>query len=217
MALAGSIDRDAHDGMAFADEHAPWAWPRLPNRSHRLLSIDPVTLVRARSTNCSRPATTTSRPSGRSDSKKYGYWRGFVDSVVARYLDCGTEEAGFARLRCDTCGTEKLLTLSCKQRGICPSCDAKRAAAFAALLKDELLENVVHCLWTFTIPKMLRPYFMYRRELLGDLVRLAYETIHELMSEAAGDHKARPGVVAVPQTFGSVLNVHPHAHCIATV
>ena len=20
--------------------------------------------------------------------KKYGYWRGFVDSVVARYLDC---------------------------------------------------------------------------------------------------------------------------------
>ena len=97
-----------------------------------------------------------------------------------------------------------MLTLSCKQRGICPSCDAKRAAAFAALLKDELLENVGHCLWTFTIPKMLRPYFMYRRELLGDLVRLAYETINELLSEAAGDPKARPGVVAVPQTFGSV-------------
>ena len=79
--------------------------------------------------------------------KHYGFWRGFVDTVVARYLDCGTEEAGFARLRCDTCGVEKLLTLSCKQRGICPSCDAKRAAAFAALLKDELLENVGHCLW----------------------------------------------------------------------
>ena len=135
--------------------------------------------------------------------KHYGFWRGFVDTVVARHLDCGTEEAGFARLRCDTCGVEKLLRLSCRQRGICPSCDAKRAAAFAALLKDELLENVGHCLWTFTIPKMLRPYFMYRRELLGDLVRLAYETINELMSEAAGDDKARPGVVAVPQTFGS--------------
>ncbi len=36
------------------------------------------------------------------------------------------------------------------------------------------------------------------------------------MSEATGDHKARPGVVAVPQTFGSVLNVHPHAHCLAS-
>ena len=78
------------------------------------------------------------------------------------------------------------------------------------------MENVGHCLWTFTIPKMLRPYFIHRRELLGDLARLAYETINELLSEAAGDHKARPGVVAVPQTFGSVLNVHPHAHCLAS-
>ena len=83
--------------------------------------------------------------------RKYGFWRGFVDAVVARYLDCGVAEAGFARLKCDDCGSERLLTLSCKQRGICPSCDAKRAAAFAAFLKDELLENVGHCLWTFTL------------------------------------------------------------------
>jgi hypothetical protein len=148
--------------------------------------------------------------------KIYGRWRGFIDHVVWRYLDCGVEEAGFARLKCDSCGMEKLLTLSCKQRGICPSCDAKRAAAFAAFLKDELLENVGHCLWTFTLPKMLRPYFMRHRELLGDLARLAYETIKELMIDAVGDDKARPGVVAVPQTFGNVLNPHPHAHCLAS-
>jgi hypothetical protein len=148
--------------------------------------------------------------------KKYGRWRGFIDNVVWRFLDCGVEEAGFARLKCESCGREKLLTLSCKQRGICPSCDAKRAAAFAAFLKDELLENVGHCLWTFTLPKMLRAYFIYHRELLGDLARLAYETIKELMIEAVGNDKARPGVVAVPQTFGNVLNPHPHAHCLAS-
>ena len=144
--------------------------------------------------------------------KKYGFWRGFVDTVVARYLDCGVAEAGFARLRCDTCGVEKLLTLSCKQRGICPSCDAKRAAAFAAFLKDELIENVGHCLWTFTLPKMVRPFFMRDRELLSALARLAYETIKQLMCEAAGDAKARPGVVCVPQTFGSLLQPNPHTH-----
>jgi len=148
--------------------------------------------------------------------RKYGFWRGFVDAVVARYLDCGTVEAGFARLRCEACGVEKLLTLSCKQRGICPSCDAKRAAAFAAFLKDELLENVGHCLWTFTLPKMLRPFFMRDRELLSDLARLAYETIQQLMCEAAGDENARPGVVCVPQTFGSLLQPHPHAHCLVS-
>ena len=148
--------------------------------------------------------------------KKYGFWRGFVEAVVARYLDCGVAEAGFARLKCDDCGSERLLTLSCKQRGLCPSCDAKRAAAFAAFLKDELLSNVGHSLWTFTLPKMLRPYFMRQRELLGDLARLAYETIKELMAEAVGDPHARPGVVVVPQTLGSVVNQHPHAHCLAS-
>ena len=65
-------------------------------------------------------------------------------------------------LKCSDCGRERLLTLSCKQRGICPSCDAKRAAAFAAFLQDELLEKVGHSMWTFTIPKMLRPYFLCR-------------------------------------------------------
>ncbi len=42
--------------------------------------------------------------------KKYGYWRGFVDTVVARYLDCGVSDAGFARLKCEACGSERLLT-----------------------------------------------------------------------------------------------------------
>ncbi len=63
---------------------------------------------------------------------------------------------------------------------------------------------------------MLRPYFMRHRELLGDLARLAYETIKELMSEVVGDEHARPGVVCVPQTFGSLIQAHPHAHCLAS-
>ena len=52
---------------------------------------------------------------------------------------------------------------------------------------------------------------MRHRELLGELARLAYETIKELMLEAAGDDKARPGIVAVPQTFGSLIQ--PHLKC----
>ena len=42
---------------------------------------------------------------------------------------------------------------------------------------------------------------MRNRELLADLARLAYETINELTSDAAGDNNARPGVVVVPQTL----------------
>ena len=58
--------------------------------------------------------------------------------------------------------------------------------------------------------------FIRNRELLADLATLAYETIQQLMADAVGDENARPGVVAVPQTFGSVVNVHPHAHCLAS-
>ena len=29
--------------------------------------------------------------------KQYGFWRGFVDAVVARYLDCGVAEGGFRK------------------------------------------------------------------------------------------------------------------------
>lgn len=67
--------------------------------------------------------------------KAYGYWRGFVDNVVLRYFDCG------------------VLCFSCKARNLCPSCDAKRAAAFAAFLQVELLEDVGHAVWSFSIPR----------------------------------------------------------------
>jgi len=36
----------------------------------------------------------------------FGFWRGFVDGAVARYLDCGILENGFARVRCGDCRKE---------------------------------------------------------------------------------------------------------------
>jgi hypothetical protein len=145
-----------------------------------------------------------------------GFWRGFLDGVVARYLDCGLLECGFARVFCRHCQDEFLLPFSCKCRGICSSCRAKRAAAFVAFLKDELLQNVCHAQWVFTIPKMLRLYFLYHRELLGQLCQAAYETVKELMAAAVQDKDIRPGMVAVIQTFAQTLRWNPHVHALAT-
>ena len=149
--------------------------------------------------------------------KTHGWWRGFTDTAIARYLDCASPECGFARLRCDTCRAEWLLLSSCRQRGICPSCDAKRAAAFAAFLSDEVLEDVPHSMWVFTIPKMLRVYFLHHRELLGELSRCAYETIRELMNAAAFEEEGfRPAMVSVVQTFGEAARFHPHVHALVS-
>jgi len=70
--------------------------------------------------------------------RRYGFWRGFVDEQVRRYLDCGLFENGFARVRCPECHEEYLLAFSCKTRELCPSCAARRAAATAVLLREEV-------------------------------------------------------------------------------
>ena len=81
------------------------------------------------------------------------------------------------------------------------------------MLHDEVLEDVPHQMWVFTIPRMLRVYFLHHRELLGELSRIAYETVQELMATACfEDDSFRPGMVSVVQTFGEAARFHPHVH-----
>ncbi len=141
--------------------------------------------------------------------RSYGFWRGLVDEVVASYLACGLWQGGFARVRCRRCPEEFLVAFSCKERGVCPSCGAKRAAELAAFLQDEVVEQVGHAQWVFTIPKMLRVYFLHHRELLGALSLAAYETVRELMVAAVEENGFRPGMVSVVQTFGEGAKFPP--------
>ena len=73
-----------------------------------------------------------------------------------------------------------------------------------------------HAQWVFVIPKMLRPYFLHHRELLGGLARAAWEIVLELMRAAVGDEGMRPGMVLVVQTAGDLANWHPHVHAIVS-
>ena len=63
---------------------------------------------------------------------------------------------------------------------------------------------------------MLRPYFLFHRELLGELARLAYETVREMMAADSDEPSARPGMVAVIQTFGSSLKWNPDIRALVT-
>jgi hypothetical protein len=66
------------------------------------------------------------------------------------------------------------------------------------------------------MPKMLRPYFLHHRELLGGLARAAWETVLELMVAGTGEEDLRPGMVAVVQTAGDLANWHPHVHALVS-
>jgi Putative transposase len=79
------------------------------------------------------------------------------------------------------------------------------------------VEQVGHAQWVFTVPKMLRVYFLHHRELLGALSLAAYETVKDLMAAAAVEEKGfRSGVVSVVQTFGDRANFHPHVHALVS-
>jgi hypothetical protein len=62
--------------------------------------------------------------------KDYGPLRPVVEKTVERFLECGILRHGFARIRCGSCHEEYWLAFSCKTRYFCPSCQAKRVAAF---------------------------------------------------------------------------------------
>ena len=58
----------------------------------------------------------------------------FVTDEFKDYLRCGRLEYGFIRVKCDGCRHEHLVAFSCKRRGFCPSCGARRMIETSAHL-----------------------------------------------------------------------------------
>ena len=112
-------------------------------------------------------------------------------------MGCGDFAKGFARVRCDECSHEYLLAFSCKGRWFCPSCHQKKVQIFGAMLAESILAAVPHRHFTFTIPKMLRPYFRFHRGLLKQLCLIAHQCVRDFLQDAFGD-------VSLPHFRGQV-------------
>ncbi|MDA1088379.1 MAG: transposase [Verrucomicrobia bacterium] len=145
---------------------------------------------------------------------RYGFLRPIIPEVVNKFLDCGDLEHGFARVRCDHCKHEYLLAFSCKGRWFCPSCHQKKVQLFGALLTESILFPVPHRHFTFTIPKMLRPYFRFDRDLLKALCRIAHECLLDFMRTTLNLPDGQPGIVMAIHTFGEYMDFHPHVHAL---
>ncbi len=100
-------------------------------------------------------------------------------------------------------------------RGLCPSCQARRAQEWALWLPEERLERVPHHHVVFTIPKMLRACFRFDRLLLNDLSRAAHRTILTYCRVLL-DKDVSPGLIIARHTFGEGVRYHPHLHGIIT-
>jgi hypothetical protein len=80
----------------------------------------------------------------------------FVRDEFDAFLECGILAHGFLRLRCGDCGHDKLVAFSCKRRGFCPSCGARRMAQTAAHLIDHVIPRVPMRQWVVSFPITLR-------------------------------------------------------------
>jgi len=148
-------------------------------------------------------------------SERYGILRDEVLSGLDRYLNCGILKHGCALACCENsaCGHSLLIPFSCKRRGVCPSCQAKRGVVFAEKLHEQVLLEQPHRHLVFSIPKRLRIYFRFDRRLFSQLYRAAWQSWCEYL-DAVLPGKT-PGMIMALHTAGSLLNWHPHIHAIA--
>ena len=86
----------------------------------------------------------------------------FCVREVEAYLRCGILAHGFARVWCEACGKDDVVAFSCKGRGFCLSCGARRMADTAAWLCDRVLpaEAPVRQ-WVLSLPYRLRVLCAY--------------------------------------------------------
>jgi hypothetical protein len=128
----------------------------------------------------------------------------------------GVAEHGFLRVQCSECHHEHLVAFSCKRRGFCPSCGARRMAESAALLVDEVLPEQPIRQWVLSFPFQLRFLFASRPQLMGRVLGIVYRALSAQLIQKAGftRKRAQTGAVTLIQRFGSALNLNVHFHML---
>ena len=140
----------------------------------------------------------------------------WVEDDFRAYVRCGILAHGFARIRCDACAAERLVAFSCKGRGVCPSCNARRMVEVTAHLTDHVLPPLPVRQWVLSLPRRIRPFLPHNPRLAGAVLHVllrAIRTTRRRASPGAGPD-AQLGAVSFLHRFGSALNPHFHFHVV---
>lgn len=134
---------------------------------------------------------------------------GYVQHEFEDYLRCGRLEHGFLRVRCERCRNERLVAFSCKRRGFCPSCGARRMVESAALLVDEVLPHQPMRQWVLSVPFAIRFLFASNPAVMGRVLGIVNRAIATHLIKKAELTRAtgQTGAVTLIQRFGSALNL----------
>jgi hypothetical protein len=154
-------------------------------------------------------------------AEEHGGLPDFVVREVEDYLTCGILEHGCVVTRCRDCGHERVVGLSCKHRGWCPSCCGRRMADSAAHLSDSVLPEVPIRQWVVTLPWQVRALVGYDRRLCAAVFDAFAKELMALQKRRAKRYlglgsvsEAHTGTVTFVQRFDSALRLDPHGHVL---
>src|SRR5664280_1878100 len=141
----------------------------------------------------------------------------YVEKELRDYLECGLLQHGFAKAVCKQCSRTILVAFSCKRRGACPSCSARRMCNGAAHLVDHVIPDVPIRQWVLSVPFELRLLLACRPDAFGTITSLFISEVFRWQRERAREHglkKVRYGALVMQHRFGSSLNLNTHLHAV---
>ena len=101
----------------------------------------------------------------------------YVREEFEAFLRCGVLDHGFLRVVCEQCHAERLVAFSCKKRGFCPSCGARRMAESARHLAEAVFGPRPVRQWMLSFPYPLRFLFASRPEAIGPVLGIVTRVI----------------------------------------
>jgi hypothetical protein len=109
----------------------------------------------------------------------------YVEQELRAYLDCGILAHGFVHAKCRDCGRDLVVGFSCKKRGVCPSCNARRMWNTGFVVADRVLPDVPARQWVLSTPFELRLLLAGNAAAFGALMRVFSEEVLALKRRRA--------------------------------
>ena len=141
----------------------------------------------------------------------------YVEKEFRDYLRCGVLCHGFTRLACEVCGRTIFLSFSCKRRGCCSSCSARRMCNTAAVVVDRVLPEVPVRQWVLSTPFEIRLLLACNADAFGELTRLFMEEVlgqYRRRAAKLGVKNCEGGARVFQHRFGGSLNLNTHLHAV---
>ena len=151
-----------------------------------------------------------------------GFRQGRPGGLLGAGQSAVRQSSGFAAIcrpvtvRLPARHAERLVAFSCKRRGFCPSCGARRMVETAALLVDEVLPRQPLRQWVLSVPFPLRFLFATEPAAVTAVLGIVYRAISTHLIRKAGFRQttAQAGAVTLIQRFGGALNLNIHCHLL---